>query len=80
MPALISFYLRFISPFICTAGGAGLGGPSCPRLCETPLLEPVVVKKIAHERLSALVFKEECIVTACQVPPLLSSQLETCHM
>ena len=25
------------------------------------------MKKIAHERLSALVFKEECIVTACQV-------------
>ena len=36
-----------------------------------------MVKKIAHERLSALVFKEECIVTACQVPPLLRSQLQT---
>merc|ERR1712183_753017 len=44
----------------------GLGWAGCPRLCETPLLEPVVVKKIAHERLTALVFKEECIVTACQ--------------
>ena len=27
----------------------------------------VVTKKIAHERLTALVFRDECIVTACQV-------------
>jgi len=47
-------------------GVNGLGWAGCPRLCETPLLEPVVVKKIAHERLTSLVFKEECIVTACQ--------------
>jgi len=25
-----------------------------------------VIKKIAHERLTALLFREECIVTACQ--------------
>jgi len=48
------------------SGDNGLGWAGCPRLCETPLLEPVVVKKIAHERLTSLVFKEECIVTACQ--------------
>ena len=48
------------------AGDSGLGWVGCPRLNETPLLEPVVVKKIAHERLTSLVFKEECIVTACQ--------------
>jgi len=44
----------------------GLGWPGCPRLADTPMLEPVVTKKIAHERLTALVFREECIVTACQ--------------
>merc|ERR1719431_2305231 len=33
---------------------------------NTAMLEPVVTKKIAHERLTALVFREECIVTACQ--------------
>ena len=43
-----------------------LGTPACPRLDEVPLLEPLVCKKIAHERLTALVFHEECIVTACQ--------------
>jgi len=47
-------------------GDSGLGWMGCPRLNETPMLEPVVVKKIAHERLTSLVFKEECIVTACQ--------------
>ena len=31
----------------------------------------VVTKKIAHERLTALVFRDECIVTACQVCLLL---------
>jgi len=44
----------------------GLGSSSCPRLHDTPILDPVVVKKIAHERLTSLVFREECIVTACQ--------------
>lgn len=43
-----------------------IGSPSCPRLEEVPSLEPLVCKKIAHERLTALVFREECIVTACQ--------------
>lgn len=47
-------------------GDSGLGWAGCPRLNETPMLEPVVMKKIAHERLTSLVFKEECIVTACQ--------------
>lgn len=43
-----------------------IGTPSCPRLDEVPFLEPLVRKKIAHERLTALVFREECVVTACQ--------------
>lgn len=43
-----------------------LGTPACPRLDEIPILEPLICKKIAHERLTALVFREECIVTACQ--------------
>ena len=43
-----------------------LGTNACPRRDEVPVLEPLVVKKIAHERLTAMVFKEECIVTACQ--------------
>ncbi|XP_064623686.1 WD repeat-containing protein 20-like isoform X2 [Lineus longissimus] len=43
-----------------------LGTHACPRLDEVPLLEPLVCKKIAHERLTALVFREECLVTACQ--------------
>ena len=43
-----------------------LGSAQCPRMNEVPLIEPLVVKKIAHERLTALVFREECLVTACQ--------------
>lgn len=43
-----------------------LGTNSCPRLEEVPVLEPLVCKKIATERLTTLVFREECIVTACQ--------------
>jgi len=45
---------------------AELGCPQCPRINETPLIEPLVCKKIAHERLTALVFREDCLVTACQ--------------
>ncbi|XP_067131350.1 WD repeat-containing protein 20 isoform X1 [Centruroides vittatus] len=43
-----------------------IGTRVCPRLDEVPMLEPHVCKKIAHERLTALVFRDECVVTACQ--------------
>jgi len=43
-----------------------LGTSSCPRLEEVPILEPLVCKKVSSERLTALVFREDCIVTACQ--------------
>ena len=42
------------------------GTPACPKLDEVPVLEPLVCKKVAHERLTSIVFREECIVTACQ--------------
>ncbi|KAL1110273.1 hypothetical protein AAG570_008350 [Ranatra chinensis] len=43
-----------------------IGTNSCPRFDECPILEPLVCKKIAHERLTALVFREDCFVAACQ--------------
>ncbi|XP_043357074.1 dystrophia myotonica WD repeat-containing protein [Dermochelys coriacea] len=43
-----------------------LGTALCPRIHEVPLLEPLVCKKIAHERLTVLLFLEDCIITACQ--------------
>lgn len=43
-----------------------IGTASCPRFDECPVLEPLICKKIAHERLTALVFREDCLVTACQ--------------
>ncbi|XP_023036597.1 WD repeat-containing protein 20 [Drosophila willistoni] len=43
-----------------------IGTPACPRFDECPLLEPLICKKIAHERLSALIFREDCFLTACQ--------------
>uniref|UniRef100_A0A3P8UHM7 WD repeat-containing protein 20 n=1 Tax=Cynoglossus semilaevis TaxID=244447 RepID=A0A3P8UHM7_CYNSE len=43
-----------------------LGTILCPRMDEVPLLEPLVCKKIAHERLTVLIFLEDCLVTACQ--------------
>uniref|UniRef100_A0A672JJV9 WD repeat-containing protein 20 n=1 Tax=Salarias fasciatus TaxID=181472 RepID=A0A672JJV9_SALFA len=43
-----------------------LGTALCPRMEEVPLLEPLVCKKIAHERLTVLIFLEDCLVTACQ--------------
>ncbi|CAG9565151.1 unnamed protein product [Danaus chrysippus] len=42
-----------------------IGSPACPRFDECPVLEPLVCKKIAHERLTALLFRAECLVTAC---------------
>ncbi|KAJ1106797.1 hypothetical protein NDU88_004195 [Pleurodeles waltl] len=43
-----------------------LGTGLCPRINEVPLLEPLICKKIAHERLTVLLFLEDCIITACQ--------------
>lgn len=43
-----------------------IGTNSCPRFDECPILEPLVCKKIAHERLTALIFREDCFLTACQ--------------
>ena len=42
------------------------GSPICPKMNEVPLIEPLLNKKIAHERLTVLFFREECIVTGCQ--------------
>ena len=43
-----------------------LGSPACPRLADVAQLEPLVCKRVAHERLTALALREECIVMACQ--------------
>lgn len=43
-----------------------LGSAACPRFNECPVLEPLICKKIAHERLTALIFREDCFLTACQ--------------
>ncbi|XP_028833712.1 WD repeat-containing protein 20 isoform X1 [Denticeps clupeoides] len=43
-----------------------LGTLLCPRMEDVPLLEPLICKKIAHERLTVLIFLEDCVVTACQ--------------
>uniref|UniRef100_A0A3Q2XZS8 WD repeat-containing protein 20 n=1 Tax=Hippocampus comes TaxID=109280 RepID=A0A3Q2XZS8_HIPCM len=43
-----------------------LGTALCPRMEDVPLLEPLICKKIAHERLTVLIFLEDCLVTACQ--------------
>lgn len=43
-----------------------IGTTCCPRLDEVCLLEPLVCKKIAHERLTSLIFRKDSFVTACQ--------------
>ncbi|KAI1719712.1 putative catabolite repression protein creC [Ditylenchus destructor] len=42
------------------------GTPQCPRMDDVPMIEPLVCKKIAHERLTVVHFREDCLVTACQ--------------
>lgn len=42
-----------------------LGTPICPRLEDVVKLDPLVCKKISHERLSSLTFCEDCFVIAC---------------
>ncbi|KAM3958867.1 LOW QUALITY PROTEIN: WD repeat-containing protein 20 [Aphomia sociella] len=42
-----------------------IGTSSCPRFDECPVLEPLVCKKVAHERLTALLFRAEYLLTGC---------------
>ena len=37
-----------------------------PKMSEVNHMEPLVAEKISQERLSALVFREDCFLTACQ--------------
>ncbi|OQR70056.1 WD repeat-containing protein 20-like, partial [Tropilaelaps mercedesae] len=56
----------------CNGGSGGnpssfaLGSAQCPRLGQVPMLEPLVCKRVAPERLTALHFREDCLLTACQ--------------
>lgn len=43
-----------------------LGTSICPRIEEIPMLEPLICKKISQERLTAVVFREDSFVIACQ--------------
>uniref|UniRef100_A0A5S6R5F3 WD_REPEATS_REGION domain-containing protein n=1 Tax=Trichuris muris TaxID=70415 RepID=A0A5S6R5F3_TRIMR len=45
---------------------SALGSPLCPYLNDIPMIQPLISKKIAHERLSMIIFREDSIVTACQ--------------
>jgi hypothetical protein len=56
-------------------GGSGASAPArcnpnpfniCPKLDEVPLIEPLICKRIATERLTSLLFKEDGFVVATQ--------------
>ncbi|XP_055331749.1 WD repeat-containing protein 20-like [Paramacrobiotus metropolitanus] len=47
-------------------GGKMLGSWQCPKLDDVPLLEPLVCKRIAQERLNDIVFHDDCILISTQ--------------
>ncbi|RDD44869.1 WD repeat-containing protein 20 [Trichoplax sp. H2] len=56
----------------------------CPSITEIPLIEPIVARKIAHERVTSLAFTEDCITCASQdgqitiwIRPNISTPLNT---
>ncbi|CAI5452833.1 unnamed protein product [Caenorhabditis angaria] len=55
-----------ISQISCCEETRLLGSRLCPRIQDVPVIEPLMCKKIAHERLTVLEFRQDCIVTACQ--------------
>lgn len=38
----------------------------CPKLDEVPVIEPLICKHIANERLTSLVFRDDCFVVSTQ--------------
>ena len=47
-------------------GASLLGTAACPRLGDVPIIEPLVVKKIAADPLSGVAFLTDCLLTGCQ--------------
>ena len=43
-----------------------MGSPQCPRLHDVPLMEPIVCKRVASDRLTGIAFLDEAVVIACQ--------------
>ncbi|KAK0410345.1 hypothetical protein QR680_005078 [Steinernema hermaphroditum] len=43
-----------------------LGSAACPRMNQVPVIEPLICKRVAQERLTEINFRETCLVTACQ--------------
>lgn len=59
-------YLSKIHETIMFMGSKAIGTTLCPKLDDVFRLEPLITKKIAYDRLTTLIFREECIVTGCQ--------------
>ena len=43
-----------------------LNSVMCPKLDEVPIIEPLICKRISQERLTSLIFKEDCFLVASQ--------------
>uniref|UniRef100_A0A0K0FIJ7 AT02583p (inferred by orthology to a D. melanogaster protein) n=1 Tax=Strongyloides venezuelensis TaxID=75913 RepID=A0A0K0FIJ7_STRVS len=48
-------------------GGINLFGTVlCPKMDQVPIMEPMILKKISHDRLTSLIFRKTCMITGCQ--------------
>ena len=50
----------------CRSGNNSSPFNMCPKLDEVAIIEPLICKRIATERLTSLVFKEDCFLVATQ--------------
>uniref|UniRef100_D9N129-2 Isoform a of WD repeat-containing protein 20 homolog n=1 Tax=Caenorhabditis elegans TaxID=6239 RepID=D9N129-2 len=55
-----------ISQISCCNETRMLGSKFCPGIRDVPMIEPLMCKKVSHDRLTVLEFREDCVVTACQ--------------
>uniref|UniRef100_A0A8R1DMQ1 WD_REPEATS_REGION domain-containing protein n=1 Tax=Caenorhabditis japonica TaxID=281687 RepID=A0A8R1DMQ1_CAEJA len=55
-----------ISQISCCNETRMLGSNYCPGIRDVPIIEPLLCKKVSHDRLTVLEFREDCVVTACQ--------------
>uniref|UniRef100_A0A0K0ERF5 WD_REPEATS_REGION domain-containing protein n=1 Tax=Strongyloides stercoralis TaxID=6248 RepID=A0A0K0ERF5_STRER len=54
-------------------GGINLFGTVlCPKMDQVPVMEPMILKKISQDRLTSLMFRKSCIITACQEGNILA--------
>uniref|UniRef100_A0A0N4ZP86 WD_REPEATS_REGION domain-containing protein n=1 Tax=Parastrongyloides trichosuri TaxID=131310 RepID=A0A0N4ZP86_PARTI len=58
--------MNVIEEIVNDTGTSLFGTMVSPRMDQVPIIEPLISKKISQDRLTSLLFRKYCMITACQ--------------